>query len=72
MTPPTSDWTATNPKLVWVVRNNEAASTDQCLARAPPRRQQRRRGRFQQPMLSIHDRPVPAADRSEAGHWEGI
>lgn len=34
-------------------------------------RQQRRRGRFQQPMLSIHDRPFPAADRSEAGHWEG-
>ena len=34
-------------------------------------RQQRRRGRFQQPMLGIHDRPFPAADRSEAGHWEG-
>jgi IS30 family transposase len=34
------------------------------------RRQQRRRGRFQQPMLTIHDRPFPAADRSEAGHWE--
>ena len=22
-------------------------------------------------MLTIHDRPFPAADRSEAGHWEG-
>jgi IS30 family transposase len=33
--------------------------------------QQRRRPRFQQPMLTIHDRPFPAADRSEAGHWEG-
>ncbi|WP_456085474.1 IS30 family transposase [Mycobacterium pinniadriaticum] len=34
-------------------------------------RQQRRRGRFQQPMLTIHDRPFPPIDRSEAGHWEG-
>lgn len=34
-------------------------------------RRQRPQGRFQQPMLSIHDRPFPAADRSEAGHWEG-
>lgn len=34
-------------------------------------RQQRRRPRFQQPMLTIHDRPFPALDRSEAGHWEG-
>ena len=34
-------------------------------------RQQRRRPRFQQPMLTIHDRPFPAVDRSEAGHWEG-
>jgi IS30 family transposase len=33
--------------------------------------QQRRRPRFQQPMLTIHDRPFPPADRSEAGHWEG-
>ena len=33
--------------------------------------QQRRRPRFQQPMLTIHGRPFPAADRSEAGHWEG-
>lgn len=31
----------------------------------------RRRPRFQQPMLTIHDRPLPAVDRSEAGHWEG-
>jgi IS30 family transposase len=34
-------------------------------------RQQRRRPRFQQPMLTIHDRPFPVEDRSEAGHWEG-
>jgi IS30 family transposase len=34
-------------------------------------RQQRRRPRFQQPMLTIHDRPFPPIDRSEAGHWEG-
>ncbi len=34
-------------------------------------RQQRRRPRFQQPMLTIHDRPFPILDRSEAGHWEG-
>jgi IS30 family transposase len=34
-------------------------------------RQQRRRPRFQQPMLTIHDRPFPVLDRSEAGHWEG-
>lgn len=33
--------------------------------------QQRRRPRFQQPMLTIHDRPFPVDDRSEAGHWEG-
>jgi IS30 family transposase len=33
--------------------------------------QQRRRPRFQQPMLSIHDRPFPPADRTEEGHWEG-
>ncbi|WP_448500774.1 IS30 family transposase [Mycobacterium syngnathidarum] len=34
-------------------------------------RQQCRRPRFQQPMLTIHDRPFPPVDRSEAGHWEG-
>lgn len=33
--------------------------------------QRRRRPRFQQPMLTIHDRPFPAIDRSEAGYWEG-
>ena len=32
---------------------------------------QRRRARFEQPMLTIHDRPFPPADRSEEGHWEG-
>ncbi|EUA88010.1 putative transposase [Mycobacterium ulcerans str. Harvey] len=30
-------------------------------------RQQRRRGRFQQSMLTIHDRLFPPVDRSEAG-----
>lgn len=34
-------------------------------------RLQRRRPRFEQPMLTIHDRPFPSVDRSEAGHWEG-
>lgn len=33
--------------------------------------QQRRRPRFQQPMLTIHDRPFLPVGRSEAGHWEG-
>lgn len=32
---------------------------------------ERRRPRFAQPMLSVHDRPFPPADRTEAGHWEG-
>lgn len=31
----------------------------------------RRRPRFEQPMLTIHHRPFPPADRSQAGHWEG-
>lgn len=31
----------------------------------------RRRPRFQHPMLSIHQRPFPPEDRSQAGHWEG-
>ncbi|UOE44307.1 IS30 family transposase [Agromyces larvae] len=31
----------------------------------------RRRPRFEQPMLTIHDRPFDPADRSELGHWEG-
>lgn len=34
-------------------------------------RRQRRRPRFQQPMLTIHDRPFSVEDRSQAGHWEG-
>lgn len=32
---------------------------------------QQRRPRFEQPMLSIHQRPFAPEDRSEAGHWEG-
>jgi IS30 family transposase len=31
----------------------------------------RRRPRFEQPMLRIGQRPFPPEDRSEAGHWEG-
>ena len=31
----------------------------------------RRRPRFEQPMLTIHQRPFQPEDRSEAGHWEG-
>lgn len=31
----------------------------------------RRRPRFEQPVLSIHERPFNPADRSQAGHWEG-
>ena len=32
---------------------------------------QRRRPRFEQPMLTIRQRPFDPLDRSEAGHWEG-
>lgn len=32
---------------------------------------ERRRPRFAQPMLTIHERPFPFADPAEAGHWEG-
>lgn len=35
------------------------------------RRGEQRRPRFEQPMLTIHDRPFPPDDRSQAGHWEG-
>lgn len=31
----------------------------------------RRRPRFEQPMLTVHQRPFPPADRTEPGHWEG-
>jgi transposase, IS30 family len=31
----------------------------------------RRRARFEQPMLTVHQRPFTPEDRSEAGHWEG-
>lgn len=34
-------------------------------------RPDRRRPRFQQPMLSVHQRPFAADDRSQIGHWEG-
>ena len=39
--------------------------------RRAQRRAGRRRPRFGQPMLSVHQRPFPPSDRSEAGHWEG-
>jgi transposase, IS30 family len=32
---------------------------------------ERRRPRFEQPMLTIRQRPFDPQDRSEAGHWEG-
>jgi IS30 family transposase len=35
------------------------------------RRSDRRRPRFEQPMLSIHQRPFPPDNRADAGHWEG-
>ena len=34
-------------------------------------RTERRRARFEQPMRTVHERPFPPEDRSEAGHWEG-
>ncbi len=39
--------------------------------RRAQQREDRRRPRFQQPMLTIHQRPFPPADRTVAGHWEG-
>jgi IS30 family transposase len=39
--------------------------------RRAQQRVERRRPRFEQPMLTIHQRPFPPEDRSEAGHWEG-
>ena len=34
-------------------------------------RTERRRPRFEQPMLTIHQRPFAPEDRSQPGHWEG-
>jgi transposase, IS30 family len=34
-------------------------------------RTERRRLRFEHPMLTIHQRPFPPEDRSQPGHWEG-
>lgn len=39
--------------------------------RKAQQRPDRRRPRFEQPMLTIHHRPFDPSDRSEAGHWEG-
>lgn len=39
--------------------------------RQAQQRTDRRRPRFEQPMLTIHDRPFAPDDRSEPGHWEG-
>jgi transposase, IS30 family len=30
----------------------------------------RRRQRFEEPMLNVHQRPFPPEDRSQPGHWE--
>jgi len=39
--------------------------------RRAQQRVERRRPRFAEPMLSIHQRPFAPTDRSQAGHWEG-
>lgn len=39
--------------------------------RRAQQRGDRRRPRFEQPMLSIHQRPFEPEDRTQAGHWEG-
>jgi transposase, IS30 family len=39
--------------------------------RRAQQRTDRRRARFEQPMLTIHQRPAAVEDRGEAGHWEG-
>ena len=39
--------------------------------RRAQQRTDRRRPRFEQPMLTIHERPFRPEDRAEAGHWEG-
>ena len=39
--------------------------------RRAQQRDDRRRPRFEQPMLSIHDRPFASDDRTDPGHWEG-
>jgi IS30 family transposase len=39
--------------------------------RRAQQRLDRRRRRFAEPMLSIHQRPFQPGDRSESGHWEG-
>lgn len=39
--------------------------------RRAQRRDRQRRPRFEQPMLTIHDRPFEPEDRTRWGHWEG-
>lgn len=39
--------------------------------RRAQQRTERRRPRFEQPMLSVHQRPFQPTDRTEPGHWEG-
>jgi IS30 family transposase len=39
--------------------------------RRTQQRTERRRPRFEHPMLTIHQRPFPPEDRSQPGHWEG-
>lgn len=39
--------------------------------RKAQQRTDRRRPRFERPLLTIHDRPFDPGDRTEAGHWEG-
>jgi IS30 family transposase len=39
--------------------------------RRAQQRSERRRPRFEQPMLTVHQRPFQPTDRTETGHWEG-
>lgn len=56
------------PKVPSVQRSPLRTGRDH---RRAHQRVERRRPRFSEPMLTIHQRPFQPSDRSEAGHWEG-
>jgi IS30 family transposase len=56
------------PKVASVHRSPLRTGRDHRRAHQRPAQ---RRPRFAQPMRSIHQRPFPPTDRTEAGHWEG-
>jgi IS30 family transposase len=56
------------PKVAPVHRSPLRTGRDHRRAHQRPAQ---RRPRFAQPMRSIHQRPFPPTDRTEAGHWEG-